>query len=301
MLDGDGQRVPVGVPGELCLGGVQVGRGYLNRPGTTAERFVPDPFTGDGERLYRTGDRVRRLPDGELEFLGRADFQVKVRGLRIELGEIEAALAEHPAVRDAVVTTRRDGAGTTRLVAHLVPAGDGPAVPVAGLREFLAARLPEYMVPSAFKWLASLPLTASGKVDRAALPEAGVTREQVGGRFVPPRDRAEKVLAEAWTRVLAVDRVGVFDNFFELGGDSILSIMVVSRVAREGLHITPQQFFEKQTIADLARLARWSGPDRPGGPGAPGDDRFPVTRVDGDTFDYILAVMREQDRLSEGS
>ncbi|MEU8305813.1 amino acid adenylation domain-containing protein [Actinomadura sp. NPDC048955] len=301
VLDGDGQRVPVGVPGELCLGGVQVGRGYLNRPGTTAERFVPDPFTGDGERLYRTGDRVRRLPDGELEFLGRADFQVKVRGLRIELGEIEAVLAEHPAVRDAVVTTRRDGAGTTRLVAHLVPAGDGPAVPVAGLREFLAARLPEYMVPSAFKWLASLPLTASGKVDRTALPEAGVTREQVDGRFVPPRDRAEKVLAEAWTRVLAVDRVGVFDNFFELGGDSILSIMVVSRVAREGLHITPQQFFEKQTIADLARLARWSGPDRPGGPGAPGDDRFPVTRVDGDTFDYILAVMREQDRLSEGS
>ncbi|MEU4822766.1 amino acid adenylation domain-containing protein [Actinomadura sp. NPDC023710] len=301
VLDGEGQRVPVGVPGELCLGGVQVGRGYLNRPGTTAERFAPDPFTDDGGRLYRTGDRVRRLPDGELEFLGRTDFQVKVRGLRIELGEIEAVLAEHPAVRDVVVTTRRDGADTTRLVAHLVPAGDGSEVPVPRLREFLAARLPEYMVPSAFQWLASLPLTASGKVDRAALPAAEVTREQTGGRFVPPRDRAEKILADAWTRVLAVDRVGVFDNFFELGGDSILSIMVVSRVAREGLHITPEQFFDKQTIADLARLARWSGPDRPGVPDASGDDRFPVTRIDGDTFDYILSVMREQDRLSEGS
>ncbi|SNR35455.1 non-ribosomal peptide synthetase [Actinomadura mexicana] len=301
VLDGDGQRVPVGVVGELCLGGVQVGRGYLNRPGTTAERFTPDPFTGDGRRLYRTGDRVRRLPDGELEFLGRADFQVKVRGLRIELGEIEAVLAEHPAVRDVVVTTRQDGGGTTRLVAHLVPAGDGSAVPVPHLREFLAARLPEYMVPSAFQWLTSLPLTASGKVDRAALPAPGATREQAGGRFVPPRDRAEEILADAWTRVLALDRVGVFDNFFELGGDSILSIMVVSRVAREGLHITPEQFFDKQTIAELARLARWSGPDRRDVPGASGDDRFPVTRIDGETFDYVLAVMREQDRLSEGS
>ncbi|NDU72008.1 amino acid adenylation domain-containing protein [Actinomadura sp. DSM 109109] len=314
VLDGEGQRVPVGVPGELCLGGVQVGRGYVNRPGTTAERFVPDPFTGGGERLYRTGDRVRRLPDGALEFLGRADFQVKVRGLRIEPGEIEAVLAGHPAVRDAVVTARRDGSGTARLVAHLVAAGDpsaeGAAVPVPRLREFLAARLPEYMIPSAFQWLPSLPLTTSGKVDRAALPDAEVTREQAGEPFVPPRDRAEEVLADAWTRVLAVDRVGVFDNFFELGGDSILSIMVVSRVAREGLHITPQQFFDRQTIADLARLARWSVPDRPdaagspetpGTAGAPGDDRFPVTRIDGDTFDYILAVMNEQDRLSEGS
>ncbi|MEU8305812.1 amino acid adenylation domain-containing protein [Actinomadura sp. NPDC048955] len=255
VLDRELRPVPVGVPGELYVGGSGVARGYLARPGMTAERFVPDPF-GTGDRLYRTGDLVRWLPDGSLEFVARADFQVKVRGFRIELGEIEAVLSGHPAVRDVVVTAQeQENTSSRRLVAYVLPARDAERVPVSELREHLAARLPDYMVPAVFVWLDTLPVTANGKVDRALLPAPDGVRPELAQEFVPPRDPAEKTLSAIWADVLGVDRVGALDNFFELGGDSILSIMVVSRAAQEGLRITPRQFFDKQTVRELAAVA----------------------------------------------
>ncbi|NYD44504.1 amino acid adenylation domain-containing protein/non-ribosomal peptide synthase protein (TIGR01720 family) [Actinomadura luteofluorescens] len=255
VLDRELRPVPVGVPGELYVGGSGVARGYLARPGMTAERFVPDPF-GTGDRLYRTGDLVRWLPDGSLEFVARADFQVKVRGFRIELGEIEAVLSGHPAVRDVVVTAQeQENTSSRRLVAYVLPARDAERVPVSELRDHLAARLPDYMVPAVFVWLDTLPVTANGKVDRALLPAPDGVRPELAQEFVPPRDPAEKTLSAIWADVLGVDRVGALDNFFELGGDSILSIMVVSRAAQEGLRITPRQFFDKQTVRELAAVA----------------------------------------------
>jgi amino acid adenylation domain-containing protein/non-ribosomal peptide synthase protein (TIGR01720 family) len=256
VLDPELRPVPAGVPGELYVGGSGVARGYLARPGMTAERFVPDPFGTGGGRLYRTGDLVRWMPDGCLEFVGRADHQVKVRGFRIELGEIEAVLSGHPAVRDVVVTTQdQEDTSSRRLVAYVLPARGAEPVPVSELRDHLAARLPDYMVPAVFVWLDALPLTANGKVDRAMLPAPDGVRPELAQEFVPPRDPAEKTLGAIWADVLGVDRVGALDNFFELGGDSILSIMVVSRAAQEGLRITPRQFFDKQTVRELAAVA----------------------------------------------
>ncbi|HEX7242024.1 MAG TPA: amino acid adenylation domain-containing protein, partial [Longimicrobiaceae bacterium] len=250
VLDGAGELAPVGVPGELCVAGAGVARGYLGRAELTAERFVPDPFSGEaGARMYRSGDRVRRRADGELEYLGRTDFQVKVRGFRIEPGEIEAVLLEH--VREAVVMVREDAPGQRRLVAYVV--ADGPA-DAAELRARAAERLPDHMVPSAFVLLDALPLTANGKTDRRALPapdEESVAR----GEFVAPRDAKEAALAAVWRDVLRLDRVGVHDNFFELGGDSILSIQVISRAARAGVRLTPRQVFQHQTVAELAAVA----------------------------------------------
>ena len=227
VLDRGRRPVPVGVTGELYLGGAGLARGYLNRPALTAARFVPDSFSGErGARLYRTGDLVRYLPDGRMEYVGRIDQQVKVRGYRIELGEIEAALVKHAAVRECVVVAREAGAGDWRLVAYLV-AEEGGAPSFAELREHVRERLPDYMVPAGFVTLAALPLTANGKVDRRGLPAAGVRDEPSG--YVEPRGEIEEVVAQVWGEVLGVGRVGVRDNFFELGGHSLLATQTVSR------------------------------------------------------------------------
>jgi amino acid adenylation domain-containing protein/non-ribosomal peptide synthase protein (TIGR01720 family) len=256
LLDSRMEPVAIGVRGELYIGGVQVGRGYLNRPELTAERFLTDPFsTVPGARLYRTGDVARHLPSGEIEYLGRADFQVKIRGFRIELGEIEAALGAHPVVGEVTVLAREDAPGQKRLVGYLVCAA-GQAPTVGDLRAFLKDRLPEYMVPSAFVLLDEMPLTSSGKVNRRALPapEDGA-RAETGAEFVAPRTSAEEALSRIWAGILRLPRVGIHDNFFELGGDSILSIQVVARALQAGLHLTPRQLFQHQTVAELAAVA----------------------------------------------
>jgi amino acid adenylation domain-containing protein/non-ribosomal peptide synthase protein (TIGR01720 family) len=241
VLDQSMNVVPVGVPGELYIGGAGVTRGYWHRPSLTAERFVNDPFQPGG-RLYRTGDRARRLPDGNLEFLGRVDEQVKIRGFRVELGEVETALLAHPAVRHAAVVTHEH-----RLVGYVVT---DTAVPVGALREFLTGRLPDYMVPSAFVSLDELPLTPNGKVNRRALPAP--EPRAPGDDHVAPRTEVEQTLAGIWAEVLGVERVGVHDNFFDLGGDSILSIQVVSRARRAGLRLTSKHIFLRQTVAALS-------------------------------------------------
>jgi amino acid adenylation domain-containing protein len=253
VLDRDGEPVSVGVPGELYLGGVQVARGYLGRPGTTAGSFVPDGLSGEaGARLYRTGDRVRWLPGGVLEFLGRVDQQVKLRGFRIEPGEVEAVLRGHPGVADAVVDVRGDGAGERRLVAWLVPSGGGAAPDAAELRGWMRGRLPEHMVPSAFAALEALPLTPSGKTDRRALPDP--ERASAGDAYVAPRTPTEERLAAAWADVLRAGRVGVRDSFFDLGGHSLLATQVVSRVrASFGVELLVADLFLNPTVESLAR------------------------------------------------
>ncbi|HLL53261.1 MAG TPA: amino acid adenylation domain-containing protein, partial [Myxococcaceae bacterium] len=252
VLDERLEPVPVGVPGDLYLGGTALARGYAGRSDLTAERFVPHPFArAPGARLYRTGDRARWLPDGRLDFLGRVDEQVKLRGFRIELGEVEAALLRHPAIRQAVVVLRRD-AGDPRLVGYVVPR-DGTTVEPAELRQHLKALLPEYMVPAAVVWLEALPLTASGKVDRHALP----TPERTGAlarEYVAPRTPVEEVLAGLWSEVLGVEKVGVEEGFFEAGGHSLLATKVVSRVKQAfGVEVPVRALFEAPTVAELAK------------------------------------------------
>ncbi len=264
VVDPEVRPVPVGVTGELLMGGAGVTRGYLRRPDLTAERFVPDPF-GDqpGDRLYRTGDLVRWLPDGALDFLGRLDHQVKVRGFRIELGEIETALVALPGVREAVVLVRED-AGDRLLVAYVVGDIGGIAVEELrrSLREQLRERLPDYMVPAAFVALAALPLTANDKVDRKALLALEAAPEQPGPRegYMAPRTREEEIIAAVWAQILRLPRVGVNDNFFELGGDSILSVQIVARARQAGLLFTVRHIFEHQTVAGLARHAMAADP-----------------------------------------
>ncbi|MGJ5892712.1 amino acid adenylation domain-containing protein [Streptomyces niveiscabiei] len=248
VLDARLRPVPVGVAGELHVSGEGLARGYLNRPDLTAARFVADPF-GTGERLYRTGDVVRRRADGQLEFVGRGDDQVKIRGLRIELGEIEAVLRGHDSVERAAVVVREDRPGIKQIVAYLVPRTE-PA-PGAVLREFARASLPDYMVPSAFLTLPELPVTSSGKTDRRALPAPPVDEDA----HRAPRTATEQVLCGIWADVLGLPRVGVDDNFFTLGGDSILSIQVVSRARRAGLELTSRDVFLRQTVAALAAVA----------------------------------------------
>ncbi|MEW5928457.1 MAG: amino acid adenylation domain-containing protein, partial [Gemmatimonadota bacterium] len=248
VLDVAGGQVPVGVPGELHVGGPGVARGYLGRADLTAERFVPDGHGGAGGRLYRTGDRVRRLDTGELEYLGRLDAQVKIRGFRIEPGEVEAVLLEQDDVREAAVVAREDAPGEKRLVAYLAPADGSGAVP-AGLRARLAERLPDYMVPSAFVALERLPLNANGKLDRRALPAP----ERESAQHVAPRTAAEEVLAGIWAEVLGTDRVGVEEDFFGLGGHSLLATQVVSRVRQAfGVELPLRALFEAPTVAGLA-------------------------------------------------
>jgi amino acid adenylation domain-containing protein len=252
VLDAHLRPVPVGVPGELCIGGVGVARGYLGRPELTAERFVPEAGGEPGARLYRTGDKVRWLADGQLEYLGRADFQVKVRGYRIEPGEVEAVLLGHPAVREAVVVAREGASGHKRLVAYVVARADTQAE-ASVLRTWLKGKLPEYMVPSAFVPLEALPLTSSGKVDREALPEPGSEHQPVSASQVAPRTPLETALATMWMELLELERVGVHDNFFELGGHSLLATQVASRIrATFGVELPLRTLFEAPTVEALA-------------------------------------------------
>ncbi|HKV11609.1 MAG TPA: amino acid adenylation domain-containing protein, partial [Thermoanaerobaculia bacterium] len=255
VLDARMQPVPEGVAGELYLGGEGLARGYLGRPDLTAAAFLPDAVGGTaGGRLYRTGDLARRLSGGDLEFLGRADGQVKIRGFRLELSEVEAVLRQHPDLAECVVTVREDRPGDRRLVAYAVPQpGRDPGV--SALRAFVAERLPQYMVPAAFVTLAALPVLASGKVDRAALPAPEGDRPELGSSYAAPGTPAEETLAALWAQVLGVDRVGVHDNFFELGGDSILSIQILARANQMGMRLTARQIFEHPTVAGLARAA----------------------------------------------
>jgi amino acid adenylation domain-containing protein len=253
LLDSRLAIVPVGVPGELHIGGKGLSTGYLHRAGLTAERFIAHPFDDEpGARLYRTGDLARRLPTGEIEFLGRLDQQVKVRGFRIELGEIEAALGSHPFVRETVVVTREDGGEEKRLVAYVV-AEEEHAPGTSELRAFLKERLPDYMVPSAFVNLDALPLNANGKVERSLLPAPDQTPPGIQEAFMPPRTPIEEALMEIWAEVLGVERVGIQDNFFELGGHSLLATQVVSRV-REAfkVELPLRSIFEEPTAAGLA-------------------------------------------------
>lgn len=258
ILDAHLQPVPVGVPGELFIGGVGLGRGYLNRPDLTDAVFVADPF-GDysedpGQRLYRTGDLTRYLPDGNIDYLGRLDFQVKIRGFRIEPGEVEAALAKHPAVRENAVVARTVDHGKTRntlLVAHVV-AADGAAPSTAELRSFLLELLPAAMVPAVFEVTDTLPLTSSGKVDRKALMAVGSAPGPQEPAFVAPRTRTEQVLAEIWCAVMGLERVGVNDDFFALGGASTQSLEVAVRANAAGLPLRPESMFVCGTIAELA-------------------------------------------------
>ncbi|HEX2188555.1 MAG TPA: condensation domain-containing protein, partial [Longimicrobiaceae bacterium] len=250
VLDGAGEPVPVGVTGELYLGGAGVTRGYRRLPGQTAERFLPDPFgRTPGARLYRTGDLGRWLPDGTIEFMGRGDAQVKVRGFRIELGEIEARLAEHAAVHEVVVVARaREGeAGDPRLVAYYT----GDQAGAAALRAHLAERLPEYMVPAAFVHMDALPVNPNGKLDRKALPEPEYAPAEE--TYVAPRTPVEEVLAGIWAEVLGVERLGVHDEFFSMGGHSLLATRVVSRVREVfGVELPLRALFEGPTVAEMA-------------------------------------------------
>ena len=315
LLDARGEQVPVGVPGELYIGGVQVGRGYWRRPALTAERFVPDPFSAvPGARLYRTGDRARRLEDGELDYLGRLDFQVKVRGFRVELGEVESALAMHPSVRDCAAAVL-DGDGDARLVAWIVPAAGAAvgvdaraaagSVPAAGtldfdaLRDHLRARLPEPMVPSAFVSLDALPITPNGKLDRRALPAPDAPAPSTG--YVAPRTEIEAVIAGIWASVLGIDRpghggaegqrgedevhhrrVGVHDGFFALGGHSLTAARVVARLREVfGVEMAVRALFESPTVAELAAAveAAMRGGDGPAPPIIPisRDEELPLS------------------------
>ncbi|HYG62726.1 MAG TPA: amino acid adenylation domain-containing protein, partial [Thermoanaerobaculia bacterium] len=257
LLDRELRLVPPGVAGEICIGGPGLARGYLGQPGLTAERFVPDPYAAEpGERLYRTGDLARHLTDGAIEFLGRIDFQVKIRGLRIELGEIEAALSAHPQVREAAVLVREDRPGEPSLVAYVAAHAE---VSPEALRSWLRGRLPEAMVPSAFVLLDSLPLTPNGKLDRKALEKIAPVRPDHDrlDAYVAPRTPAEEVLAGIFAEVLRLERVSVEDGFFDLGGHSLLATQVISRVREAfGAELPVRELFEEPTAAGLAgRLA----------------------------------------------
>ncbi|QDL09669.1 non-ribosomal peptide synthetase [Brasilonema octagenarum UFV-E1] len=251
LLDRDLHRVPIGVPGEVSVGGVSVARGYLNQPTLTHEKFIPNPFI-EGDTLYKTGDLVRRLPDGNLEFLGRIDTQVKIRGFRIELEEIEAVFNQHSDIKQVVVITREDEPGNKYLVAYLLTTDNPPTA--STLRNFLKEKLPDYMIPAAFVFLEEFPLTPNGKINRRALPAPDASQRNLEVDFVAPRTPTEQELATIWAEVLKLKQVGIHDNFFELGGHSLLATQVISRL-REAfcLDFPLRYLFENPTIAELAQ------------------------------------------------
>jgi hypothetical protein len=261
LLDQNGQPVPVGVPGELYIGGAGVARGYLNRPELTAERFVPDAFSArPGARLYRTGDLARFIANGNIEFLGRTDHQVKVRGFRIELGEIESALGEHPLVREVAVITRDDRRGEKRIIAYVLPR-ESQLPSTTDLRRHLQGRLPDYMLPSAFVMVDSMPLTETGKIDRSVLPVPEEARPELAQKYVAPRSALEQVLAGIFAEILKVERVGIQDNFFELGGHSLLATQVTSRIRQLlSVNLPLRKFFEDPRVSGVAEeVSRDSG------------------------------------------
>ncbi|MCL6261365.1 amino acid adenylation domain-containing protein [Aquiflexum sp. TKW24L] len=252
ILSSDGSLNPVGIPGELCIGGKGVGRGYLNRPELTSQKFLPDPFSNvPGDRMYRTGDLARWLPDGNIEYLGRMDDQVKIRGYRIELGEIESVLLLHPAVKQAVVMARENGQGDKRLVGYVVCDGNFDKESVSA---FLRSKLPEYMVPAFWLQLEKIPLSFSGKIDRKALPDVG-NQDMVTANYTEPRSELEKKLATLWQRILGLDRVGVHDDFFSIGGHSLLAMRTVAAVRKElGADLSIRELFSAPTVAQLALI-----------------------------------------------
>lgn len=264
ILDSHLQPVPIGISGELYIGGEGLARGYLNRPELTAERFISNPFSSNPKScLYKTGDLARYLPDGHIEYLGRIDYQVKLRGFRIELGEIETALLQHPEVKEAVVIVREDIPNETSLVGYIVAeTGQDSLQVISQLRRFLKQQLPDFMVPTIFMALEAMPLTPNGKIDRKALPQPDASRPELEASYVAPRTPIEQQIANIWAQVLNVKQVGIHDNFFELGGYSLLGIQVVSRV-RQALQaeILMSNLFELPTVADLAERVetlRWA-------------------------------------------
>ncbi|MFE0461115.1 amino acid adenylation domain-containing protein [Kitasatospora sp. NPDC058965] len=299
VLDPDGAPLPPGAAGELCLAGVQLARGYLGRPGLTAAAFRPDPAGPPGSRLYRTGDLARWTADGRLEYLGRLDHQVKIRGFRIELGEVEAVLTAHPQVRAAVVTARQLPTGEAQLVGYLV--GTGPATPETGeLRAHLGARLPDYMVPTAWVRLAALPLTSSGKTDRRALPAPDGQRPELATAYLAPRTATEAVLAGLWEELLGVAPVGVHDRFLDLGGQSLIATRLCARLRRStGVELTPAELLASPTVEQLAaRLPRTATDAPPAGIPPRGDGPVPLSaeqhrlwfldRLDPGSTEYLM-------------
>nr|QEO74288.1 condensation domain-containing protein [uncultured bacterium] len=275
VLDSRGQPVPIGVLGELYIAGPCLARGYLDRPALTAERFVPDPHSPTpGARMYRTGDVARYREDGEIEFFGRVDHQVKIRGFRVELGEIEAVLSRHPAVGECVVTVREDIPGDKRLAAYVVTREAAAAPATADLRSFLAGKLPEYMVPTAFVSLERLPLTPSGKVDRRSLPVPEGNRSDFDGAYVEPRNAVEARIAAVWADTLRIPKIGALDDFFGLGGHSLLATQVVARI-RDAFQVELplKVFFERPTVAALAEQVENRLAASPIGAGAGRADR----------------------------
>ncbi|RPI02130.1 MAG: non-ribosomal peptide synthetase, partial [Calditrichaeota bacterium] len=262
ILDAYLEPTPIGVAGELYVGGAGVARGYLNRPELTAQKFIPDPFSSEASRrLYRSGDLARFLPNGDIEYLGRVDHQVQIRGFRVELGEIESVLGEHPDIKETLVLLREDQPGDPRLVAYYIVPDESAQISINDLRALLKTKLPEYMIPAHFVRLISFPLTSHGKIDRRLLPLPDSARPDLLQEFVAPSSENEMLLADIWRSVLLVDQVGIFDNFFELGGDSILTIQIISRAARAGLKITPRMMFQTTNLKELAEMAEPLGDD----------------------------------------
>jgi acyl-CoA synthetase (AMP-forming)/AMP-acid ligase II/acyl carrier protein len=253
LLNSSNQVVPIGTPGEIHIGGIQVAHGYVNQPEITAKQFINDPFSDDPEnRLYKSGDLARWLPDGNLDYLGRTDLQIKLRGFRIEPGEIETVLTSLPAIREAAVLAREDTPGDLRLVAYLVPADPASPPDLADLRAGLRTSLPDYMVPAAFVNLDALPLTPNGKLDRKALPAPDY--QAPAGTYVAPRTPTEQFLADTIADLLHLDRVGIHDNFFDLGGHSLLATQLLTRI-RQHLQtdISLRMIFQSPTISTMAQ------------------------------------------------
>jgi amino acid adenylation domain-containing protein len=279
ILDPHLQPVPLGVTGELHIGGLGLARGYRNRPELTAERFIADPFSSEpGARLYKTGDVARLRAKGQIEVLGRFDHQVKIRGFRIELGEIEARIGEHPRLKEVVVTAREDVPGRKQLVAYIVLHAASPdSPPVPDLRGFLEPKLPDYMIPAFFEELAALPRTPNGKINRKALPAPKTQAALPNRPHVAPRNPVEVKLAQIWAEVLGRDRVGIEDNIFEIGGDSLLIFRIAARANEAGLPITIREFFQHRTIAGL--VARMESAEIQSAPsGAPASSITAVSR-----------------------
>lgn len=278
ILDENLHRVPVGVPGELYVGGASVARGYLNRPKLTSEKFISNPFI-EGDILYKTGDLARRIPDGNLEFIGRIDTQAKIRGFRIELAEIEAILVQHPDIKQVVVMAREDEPGNKLLVAYLVATNNSPTP--STLRSLLKAKIPDYMIPAAFVFLDKFPLTPNGKINRRALPAPDTYQRDIGVDFVAPRTSIEQELATIWIEVLKLKQVGIYDNFLELGGHSLLATQVISRL-REAfcLDFPLRYLFENPTIVELAQ-------------------KVIAQKIEQAENDTLVQILSEVDRLSE--